>query len=99
MVVYPGRDPRAKAVLMLAHIDVVEAKRQDWTRDPFTLVEENGYFYARGAADDKAMASIWVDTLAPLSAREIPASQDAQTRPDLRRGDQRRVQWRPISRH
>ena len=64
VAVYPGRDPRAKAVLMLAHIDVVEAKREDWTRDPFTLVEENGYFYARGAADDKAMAAIWVDTLA-----------------------------------
>ena len=48
---------------MLAHLDVVEAKREDWTRDPFTLVEEDGYFYARGAADDKAMAAIWVDTL------------------------------------
>ena len=48
---------------MLAHIDVVEAKREDWTRDPFTLVEENGYFYARGASDDKAEAAIWVDTL------------------------------------
>jgi acetylornithine deacetylase/succinyl-diaminopimelate desuccinylase-like protein len=64
VVVYPGRDPKAKAVLMLAHLDVVEAKREDWTRDPFTLVEENGNFYARGAADDKAMAAIWVDTLA-----------------------------------
>jgi acetylornithine deacetylase/succinyl-diaminopimelate desuccinylase-like protein len=63
VAVYPGRDPKAKAVLMLAHLDVVEAKREDWTRDPFTLVEENGYFYARGVADDKAMASIWVDTL------------------------------------
>ncbi len=63
VVIYPGRDPKAKAVLMLAHLDVVEAKREDWTRDPFTLVEENGNFYARGAADDKAMASIWVDTL------------------------------------
>ena len=42
---------------------MVEAKRADWTRDPFKLVEENGYFYARGAVDDKAMASIWVDTL------------------------------------
>jgi acetylornithine deacetylase/succinyl-diaminopimelate desuccinylase-like protein len=63
VAIYPGRDPKAKAVLMLAHLDVVEAKREDWTRDPFTLVEENGYFYARGAADDKAMASIWVDTL------------------------------------
>jgi acetylornithine deacetylase/succinyl-diaminopimelate desuccinylase-like protein len=63
VVVYPGRDPKAKAVLMLAHIDVVEAKREDWTRDPFKLVEENGYFYARGAIDDKLEASIWVDTL------------------------------------
>ncbi len=63
VVVYPGRDLKAKAVLMLAHLDVVEAKREDWTRDPFTLVEENGNFYARGVADDKAMASIWVDTL------------------------------------
>ena len=63
VVVYPGRDPKAKAVLMLAHLDVVEAKREDWTRDPFVLVEENGNFYARGAADDKAMAAIWVDTL------------------------------------
>ena len=60
---FPGRDPKAKAILLLAHIDVVEAKREDWTRDPFTLVEENGYFYARGAIDDKAEAAIWVDTL------------------------------------
>jgi acetylornithine deacetylase/succinyl-diaminopimelate desuccinylase-like protein len=63
VAIYPGRDPKAKAVLMLAHLDVVEAKREDWTRDPFTLVEENGNFYARGSADDKAEASIWVDTL------------------------------------
>jgi acetylornithine deacetylase/succinyl-diaminopimelate desuccinylase-like protein len=63
VAVYPGADPKAKAVLLLAHIDVVEAKREDWTRDPFTLVEEGGYFYARGASDDKAQAAIWVDTL------------------------------------
>ena len=61
--VAPGRDPKAKAVLLLAHIDVVEAKREDWTRDPFKLVEENGTFYARGSIDDKAEAAIWVDTL------------------------------------
>src|SRR6202166_3495378 len=54
VAVYPGRDPKLKAILLLAHIDVVEAKREDWTRDPFKLVEENGYFYARGASDDKA---------------------------------------------
>ena len=53
-------------MLLLAHIDVVEAKREDWVRDPFTLVEENGNFYARGALDDKAEAAIWVDTLIRL---------------------------------
>jgi acetylornithine deacetylase/succinyl-diaminopimelate desuccinylase-like protein len=63
VAVYPGRDPKLKAILLLAHIDVVEAKREDWTRDPFTLIEENGSFYARGASDDKAEAAIWVDTL------------------------------------
>jgi acetylornithine deacetylase/succinyl-diaminopimelate desuccinylase-like protein len=63
VAVYPGRDPKLKAILLLAHLDVVEAKREDWTRDPFTLVEENGSFYARGAMDDKAEASIWVDLL------------------------------------
>jgi acetylornithine deacetylase/succinyl-diaminopimelate desuccinylase-like protein len=63
VAVYPGKDPKAKAVLMLAHIDVVEAKREDWVRDPFKLVEEDGYFYGRGASDDKAQAAIWVDSL------------------------------------
>ena len=62
VAVYPGTT-NDKAVLLLAHIDVVEAKREDWERDPFKLVEENGYYYARGAVDDKAMAAIWVDTL------------------------------------
>ena len=63
VAVLPGSDRAARPMLLLAHLDVVEAKRADWTRDPFTLVEEDGYFFARGVADDKAMASIWVDTL------------------------------------
>jgi acetylornithine deacetylase/succinyl-diaminopimelate desuccinylase-like protein len=67
VAVYPGKDPKLKAILLLAHIDVVEAKREDWTRDPFKLVEENGSFYARGAIDDKAEAAIWVDTLVRFS--------------------------------
>ena len=50
----------ASLPLLLAHIDVVEAKREEWERDPFKLVEEGGYFYARGSVDDKAMASIFV---------------------------------------
>ena len=58
-----GSDARASTILLLAHIDVVEAKREDWQRDPFTLVEENGFFYARGASDDKAMAAVLTDSL------------------------------------
>ena len=57
------RHRRRKPILLLAHIDVVEAKREDWARDPFRLVEENGWFYARGSSDDKAMASIFTDSL------------------------------------
>lgn len=59
-----GTDAKAKPILLLAHIDVVEANRADWERDPFKLVEEDGFFYARGASDDKAQAAVWVDTLA-----------------------------------
>jgi acetylornithine deacetylase/succinyl-diaminopimelate desuccinylase-like protein len=71
VVVYPGRDPKLKAVLLLAHIDVVEAKREDWTRDPFKLIEEDGNFYARGAVDDKAEAAVWVDTLIRFRAEKF----------------------------
>jgi acetylornithine deacetylase/succinyl-diaminopimelate desuccinylase-like protein len=63
IAVLHGRDAQAKPILLLAHIDVVEAKREDWQRDPFKLVEENGWFYARGANDDKAMASVFTDSL------------------------------------
>ena len=63
VAVYPGTSKTLKPILAIAHIDVVEAKREDWVRDPFTLIEEGGYFYARGAADDKAMAATLVDTL------------------------------------
>ncbi|HMC90946.1 MAG TPA: M20/M25/M40 family metallo-hydrolase [Allosphingosinicella sp.] len=66
VAVLPGRDPAAKALLLLAHIDVVEANRADWERDPFTLVEEKGFFFARGSSDDKAQAAVWVDTLARM---------------------------------
>jgi acetylornithine deacetylase/succinyl-diaminopimelate desuccinylase-like protein len=58
-----GSDPKAKPILLLAHIDVVEANRADWERDPFKMVEEDGFFYARGASDDKAQAAVWTDTL------------------------------------
>jgi acetylornithine deacetylase/succinyl-diaminopimelate desuccinylase-like protein len=66
VAVLPGSNHAAKAILLLAHLDVVEARREDWTRDPFTLVEEGGYFYGRGTFDDKSMAAVWVDTLIRL---------------------------------
>jgi acetylornithine deacetylase/succinyl-diaminopimelate desuccinylase-like protein len=44
---------RGKPILLLGHLDVVEAKREDWSRDPFKLIEEDGYFYGRGAIDMK----------------------------------------------
>jgi len=66
VAVLHGSDPKAGAMLLLAHIDVVEANPADWTRDPFKLVEENGYFFARGASDDKAQAAIWADTMIRL---------------------------------
>ena len=53
----------ARPLLLLAHLDVVEAKRSDWSVDPFTLLEKDGYFYGRGTGDDKAQAAIWVANL------------------------------------
>lgn len=63
VAVLKGSNPRAKPMLLLAHLDVVEAKREDWTRDPFKLVEDGGYYYARGSTDDKAQAAIWSDAM------------------------------------
>lgn len=53
----------AKPILLLAHIDVVEAKREDWSVDPFVFLEKDGYFYGRGTSDDKAQAAVWVANL------------------------------------
>lgn len=71
-----GSDPAGRPILLLAHIDVVEAKAEDWVRDPFTLIEEGGYFYARGAQDDKAQAAIWVDALIRLKAEGFVPRRD-----------------------
>jgi len=52
-----------KPILLLAHIDVVPANREDWSVEPFKLVEKDGYFYARGSSDDKYMAAAFVTNL------------------------------------
>ena len=62
VVRYHGTGAR-KPILLLAHIDVVEAKREDWSIDPFQLIEKDGYFYGRGTGDDKAQAAIWLANL------------------------------------
>ena len=60
-----GGNGAGKPMLLLAHIDVVEAKREDWSDglDPFKLTEKDGYYYGRGTLDDKAMAAIFVANL------------------------------------
>ncbi|MBC7844799.1 MAG: M20/M25/M40 family metallo-hydrolase [Gemmatimonadaceae bacterium] len=63
VVRYRGRGGALKPVLLLAHLDVVAALRTDWSRDPFELQEADGFFYGRGTADDKAMASMFVANL------------------------------------
>lgn len=52
-----------RPLLLLAHLDVVEANREDWSVDPFKLLERDGYFYGRGTSDDKAMAASFVANL------------------------------------
>jgi len=62
VVRYHGTDQR-KPLLLLAHLDVVEAKRSDWSLDPFKLTEKDGFFYGRGTIDDKAQAAMWIANL------------------------------------
>jgi acetylornithine deacetylase/succinyl-diaminopimelate desuccinylase-like protein len=52
-----------KPILLVAHLDVVPASREDWSVDPFKLTEQDGYFYARGSGDDKYMAAAFVANL------------------------------------
>lgn len=63
VIILPGTDKKLRPMLLLGHLDVVEAKREDWVRDPFKLIEENGYYYGRGTMDDKAQSAIWADSL------------------------------------
>jgi acetylornithine deacetylase/succinyl-diaminopimelate desuccinylase-like protein len=63
VAILAGTVKSAKPILLLGHLDVVEAKREDWTRDPFTLIEENGYFFGRGTSDMKALDATWIDAM------------------------------------
>jgi len=70
-----GRGPE-KALILLAHLDVVEAKREDWSVDPFLLLEQDGYFYGRGTLDDKAMAAIFTTLFIRLARDRVPLRRD-----------------------
>ena len=65
-----------KPILLLAHLDVVDARKEDWTVDPFTFQEKDGYFYGRGTTDDKAQAAIWVATLIRLKQEAFTPERD-----------------------
>ncbi len=61
-----GRTPRVRGVLLMAHIDVVPARREDWSVDPWTFLERDGWFYGRGATDNKAGAAMLVANIITL---------------------------------
>lgn len=63
---YRGTDSKKKPLVVIGHMDVVEAKREDWKRDPFTAVIENGYVFGRGAVDNKFEVSIITTAVAKL---------------------------------
>ena len=86
---------KEKPLLLLAHIDVVEAKREDWSTDPFQLVEKDGYYYARGTEDDKAMAAIWIATLIRFKREGYVPDRDliVALTADEETGDYNGVSW------
>lgn len=72
LVRLPAADGAAKKpILFSAHMDVVDARPEDWTRDPFKLIEENGYFFGRGTADNKAGVTSLISTILRLKAEKF----------------------------
>ncbi|HYJ31388.1 MAG TPA: M20/M25/M40 family metallo-hydrolase [Allosphingosinicella sp.] len=77
VVRWPAARPSGrKAILLMAHMDVVEARREDWSRDPFTLGEDGGYFYGRGTADNKAGVAAVTTALLRLRAEGFQPDRD-----------------------
>ena len=72
---YRGTGAR-RPLLLLAHLDVVQAKREDWSVDPFTFLEKDGWFYGRGTSDDKAMAAQFVADLIRLKEEGFKPDRD-----------------------
>jgi acetylornithine deacetylase/succinyl-diaminopimelate desuccinylase-like protein len=65
-----------KPVLLIGHLDVVEARREDWTTDPFQFVEKDGYFYGRGTQDMKSDDAIFVADLIRLKKEGYQPDRD-----------------------
>jgi acetylornithine deacetylase/succinyl-diaminopimelate desuccinylase-like protein len=84
-----------KPILLLAHLDVVEARREDWSLEPFALTEQDGYFYGRGTADIKDMAAIFSQTLLRLQRERVKLDRDVilALTADEEGGDDNGVQW------
>lgn len=68
LVRLPGKDPKVRPILFSSHMDVVDARPEDWERDPFKLIEENGYFFGRGTGDNKTGVTALVSTLLRMKA-------------------------------
>jgi len=65
-----------KPLLLIAHTDVVEAKREDWSLDPFVFTEKDGFYYGRGTGDDKAQAAVWIATLIRFKRENFHSDRD-----------------------
>jgi acetylornithine deacetylase/succinyl-diaminopimelate desuccinylase-like protein len=92
---YRGRDLGLRPLLLLAHIDVVEADPADWTLDPFTFVEQDGYYYGRGTVDDKDEAAIHIANLLRLKEEGFVPDRDiiVALTADEEGGPHNGVQW------
>jgi acetylornithine deacetylase/succinyl-diaminopimelate desuccinylase-like protein len=86
---------KKKPILLLAHLDVVEALRSDWTTDPFKFEEIDGFYYARGSSDDKAMAAIFVANLIRYKQEKFVPDRDiiVALTADEETGDHNGVDW------
>lgn len=69
-------DPGKKPILLIGHLDVVEARREDWTTDPFQFVTKDGYFYGRGTQDMKDADAILVETLLRMHREGFKPNRD-----------------------
>ena len=76
LVRYRGDGSGGRPILLLAHMDVVPALRADWERDPFTVVEENGFFFGRGTIDNKAGVAHLTSTFLTLRAEGFTPTRD-----------------------